>query len=342
MSRKIDADSQIGRRLRLRDLHLFFTVVHAGSMAKAAAQLGISQPSVSEVIAGLERALGVRLFDRSSHGVEPTVYGHALLKRGLAAFDELKQGIRDIEFLADPAAGELKIGCTEPVAAIFTPIIKTFLREYPRVTVHVAQVENRTLDLPILRNRECDLVLGHFSTPLLDNPLVDDLNVEVLFNDRLVVAAGSHSRWSRRRKIDLAELVDEPWILSQPNSWNYRIVLEAFRACGLNMPRIRLVTYSAHLRADMITSGEFIATFPNSIVRLFASRLAVKVLPVNLPVRPWPMAVVTLKNRTLSPVVEEFIKHLRNFTRPMQTYEPTVARQIIKTGDHIGSGRRKP
>jgi len=90
MPRIIDADSQIGRRLKLRDLHLFFTVIQRGSMAKAAAHLGISQPAVSEVIADLEHTLGVRLFDRNPQGVEPTRYGQALLKRGLAAFDELK------------------------------------------------------------------------------------------------------------------------------------------------------------------------------------------------------------------------------------------------------------
>src|SRR3954463_8533266 len=110
MPRKLDADSQIGRRLRLRDLHLFFTVVQWGSMAKAAAQLGMSQPAVSAVVANLEGALGVKLFDRHPQGVVPSVYGEALLRRGTAAFDELKQGIRDIEGLADPSAGEVHVG----------------------------------------------------------------------------------------------------------------------------------------------------------------------------------------------------------------------------------------
>src|SRR5262249_57045671 len=82
MVRKIDWDNQIGRRLRLRDLHVFFTVVQRGSMAKAAAHLGVSQPAVSEVIGNLEHALGVRLLDRSPQGIEPTMYGRALIKRG--------------------------------------------------------------------------------------------------------------------------------------------------------------------------------------------------------------------------------------------------------------------
>jgi DNA-binding transcriptional LysR family regulator len=106
MLRKIEWESQIGRRLKLRDLHVFLTVVQCGSMAKAAQQLGVSQPAVSEVIADLEHALGVRLVDRSASGVEPTPYGGALLKRSLAAFDELKQSIRDIEFLSDRTAGK--------------------------------------------------------------------------------------------------------------------------------------------------------------------------------------------------------------------------------------------
>src|SRR3954447_911656 len=109
MPRKIDWESQIGRRLRLRDLHVFHMVVQHRSMAKAAVQLSVSQPTVSEVIADLEHALGVRLLERSPQGVEPTVYGNALLKRSIAVFDELKQSVRDIEYLADPTTGEIRI-----------------------------------------------------------------------------------------------------------------------------------------------------------------------------------------------------------------------------------------
>ena|SRR5436305_13752455 len=102
MARLIQWEHQIGRRLRLRDLFVFFTVVEYGSMAKAAAKLGVATPSVSEVIADLEHALGVRLLDRTPKGVTATAYGEALLARGRAAFDELRQGIREIEFIADP------------------------------------------------------------------------------------------------------------------------------------------------------------------------------------------------------------------------------------------------
>jgi len=318
MARRTNWETQIGQRLRLRDLHVLFMVAQCGSMAKAATELGISQPSVSDVIANLENALGVRLLDRNPHGVEPTMYGHALLKRGLSAFDELKQAMRDIEFLSDPTAGELRIGCAEAITAILTPILEPFFQKYPRVVVHMDPSHNLGPQLPALRDRRCDLILRHLATLLLDDLPVDDLNVEILFNDHLVVAAGMRSPWARRRKVDLADLINEPWILSAPDSWNYRIISEAFRARGLTIPKIRLVTYSVHVRADMVASGECIATFPSSLVRYFAARSAIKVLPIDLPVQPLPVGIVTLKNRTLSPVVERFIQHLRDFTRPMR------------------------
>ena len=105
MAKIADWDDHIGRRLRLRDLHVFFAVVKAGSMAKAAVQLRVSQPAVSEAIADLEHALGVRLFDRSRRGIEPTIYGRAMLARGRAAFDELKQGDQGHRILGRPDVG---------------------------------------------------------------------------------------------------------------------------------------------------------------------------------------------------------------------------------------------
>src|SRR3979490_2226238 len=132
MTRRVNWESQMGRRFKLRDLHVFFTVLRSGSMGKAAQQLGVSQPAVSEVIADLEHALGVRLLDRSPQGAEPTLYGEALLKRSISGFDELKQCVRDIEHLADPTTGEIRIA--SPLAIAFTVIphvLERFDEKFP-------------------------------------------------------------------------------------------------------------------------------------------------------------------------------------------------------------------
>jgi DNA-binding transcriptional LysR family regulator len=313
MPRKIDWESQIGRRLKLRDLHVFATVAQCGSMAKAAQQLGVSQPAISEIIADLEHALGVRLLDRQPQGVEPTMFGDAVLRRSIAVFDELKQTIRDVEFLADPTTGELRIGCVESLSATLVPkVLLRFSEQYPRVVVHVEGLTAPAIDLLGLRNRKYDCTLVRLMTPLSSASLADDVNVELLFDDRLVVAAGINNRFACRRKIDLAELIDESWILPPPGTWHHARVQEAFQARGLGMPKGSLNSLSMTLRMQLLAAAPYISVFASSVLRLNAHRYSITVLPIDLPVQPWPVAIVTLKNRTLSPVVERFIACARD------------------------------
>ena len=313
MSRAIDWEGRIGRRLRLRDLHVFFAVVESGSMAKAAAQLRVKQPSVSKAISDLEAALGVRLFDRSPQGVRPTIYGDALIECGIAVFDQLKQGIGKIQFLSDPATGDVRIGCVPSMAATIVPsVIRRFTRQYPRATVHIDE-----LGLPAqvagLRDRKYDFTITR--TQELPIEEWDDLNAEILFYDELVVAAGAQSRWARRRRIDLADLVQERWIVAPAYSWNYRRLLEAFQSRGLDMPAADLVTLSLHIVAELLSDGEYITAFPRSWVRVNG----LKVLPVDLPLQPWPVIILTLKNRLLSPVVERFVESMREAVKSFPT-----------------------
>jgi DNA-binding transcriptional LysR family regulator len=129
-----------------------------------------------------------------------------LLKRGRAAFDELRQGIKDIEFLSDPKAGELKIGCPASVlGGTLSQAVESFFRQYPRVTLHFDEVTSPGRDFPSLREREHDLILARIARPLIDE---NDLDLEILFQDPLIIAADMRSEWARRRKIDPAELVD--------------------------------------------------------------------------------------------------------------------------------------
>jgi DNA-binding transcriptional LysR family regulator len=211
MLRKIDWESQIGRRLKLRDLHVFSIVVEHGSMAKAARHLGVSHPAVSEVIADLECALGVRLLDRSARGIEPTIYGGAVLKRSAAVFDELKQTIRDIEFLSDASTGEVRIGCMEaPWFTLLPNVIRRFSKQYPRIEVHTDLIDHSEVFRGLRERRyDCMLVLVQVRP---HDEAADDLTVEILYEDAMIVAASAHSKWARRRKVDLAELIDEPWI----------------------------------------------------------------------------------------------------------------------------------
>src|SRR6185295_7574183 len=134
MGGDMQLSDRIGRRLKLQDLHVLMTVVQAGTMGKAAQHLNTTQPNISRAIAELEHAFGVRLLDRHRQGIEPTEYGRALLDCGAAVFDDLRQGMKNIAFLADPGAGELRIGTTTFLAASFaSALVDRLSRRYPRI-----------------------------------------------------------------------------------------------------------------------------------------------------------------------------------------------------------------
>jgi DNA-binding transcriptional LysR family regulator len=319
MAKGIEWESRIGRRLRLRDLHVLFAVVQSGTMSGAAGMLGVSQPVVSEAVANLEAAVGVRLLDRSPRGVEPTLYGQALLRRGEIAFDELRQGIRDIEFLTDPAVGEVRIGCPESLAAgVLPPIIDRFSRQYPRMRFQIAQVNTLStmLEFPDLRGRKLDLVLARVVESFDEIEYADDLHVEKLIDDHLLIVAGARSPWCVRRKIKLADLADASWIIPA-NSWNSLRVEEAFAAIGMKRPAVIVDTFSLALRKELLATGRFVSAIPASTLRHDAANDPLKVLPVRLPDKPWPVAMITLKNRTLNPAAQGFIACARLATQAM-------------------------
>ena len=149
---------RIGRQMKLHDLHVLIAVVQAGSMSKAAALLNTTQPAISRSIAELERTIGVRLLDRTPQGVEPTEYGRALLDGGAAVFDDLRQAVKNIEFLADPAAGEVRVGSPAPIAASFvSAVVDRLSRRYPRMVFHVAATDTETPLRRGLSERSIDL-----------------------------------------------------------------------------------------------------------------------------------------------------------------------------------------
>jgi len=317
MAVTMEWESRLGRRLRVRDLYILSTVVKSGSMAKAARQLAVSQPAVSEAIANLEQLLRIRLLDRSTHGVEATIYANAILKRSMTVFDELLQGVRDIEFLADPTTGELTIGYTESIAGteLLSIILERFSEQYPRIITRAEILGAQDFRFPGLRDRIYDLVLARMV--MSQDHVVEDYNREFLFDDPLVVVAGIRSPWARRRKVDLAELFHEPWLLPAPKSTSHDRLVEAFGALGLGLPVASLVTSSIDLRARLSAHGRRITVVPKSVLRHGDEGHRLKVLPVDLPVRPWPITIVTLKNRTLSPVVERFIERAHAVAKSM-------------------------
>jgi DNA-binding transcriptional LysR family regulator len=305
-------DPRVGRRLKLRDLHILMEVVKAGSMGKAADRLNVSQPVVSKAVATLERALGVRLLDRSVRGIELTEYGRAALKCGVAVFDDIKKGIEEIEYIADPTVGLVRVGCSDPeFVGIVTDVIERLSARHPCIAFDVVRTD-ATAPYRDLEAREVDFLM----TTLFGHLNSDHLDVEVLYNEPIVVAVGLQSQWASRRRVDLSELVGEPWLLAPAGGFATAVLIDAFRARGLSPPK-PVVVCSSERRLALLTSGRFITSVPGIMLQSAARRLSIKALPVRLSNQHRPVGIVTLKGRSLSPVAELFIECAREVAKPL-------------------------
>ena len=294
-------DDRIGRRIRLKDLHTLQAVVEAGSMAKASRRLALSQPAISKAIADMEHTLGAILLDRSAHGVELTDCGRLLLARGRIIFDELREGVRDIKNLSDPARGEIRIGTTEPITGFLSEVISRMSQAYPRISYQVAVSDTTTL-VRDLRERTLDIAITRWTA----EAVADDLAAEVLFKAPLAVLADRRHPLVNRKKLALADTMQEAWTLSPPDSFLGRVVVDVFRRRKLELPATVVTTLSIHMRLNLLASGRFLTMLPLRMVRQRANKAWLRALNIDFPDSAGPIALITVSKRRVSGALKLF------------------------------------
>jgi DNA-binding transcriptional LysR family regulator len=221
--------------------------------------------------------------------------------------------VKSIEFLTDPTVGEIRVASNEfIIAGLIATVFGQLRQEYPGIAIDVASVGAISEQHRELRERKVDLVVGR-----VVQSHEEDIETEVLFNDRITVVAGLENPWSRRRKVDLSELSDEPWILPRVDSPVGVLVAELFRARGLKFPPRGMARGSIQLVCALIASGPFLGIFPSSLLRFGSNLPPLKILPVELPTPPLPIGIMTLKKRTIGPVTRLFIDRVRKLTLPL-------------------------
>ena len=294
-------DDRIGRRLRLKDLHTLQTVADAGSMAKASRQLALSQPAISKAIADMEHVLGAPLLNRSAQGVEITDCGRLLLARGRIIFDELREGVKDIQNHSDPTRGEIRIGTTEPISGFVSEVIGSMLQDYPRITYQVTVSDTTTL-VRDLRERALDVAITRWT----GTAIADDLAAEVFFKAPLAVLADRRHPLINRKKLALADTMGEVWTLSPPDSFLGRVVGDVFRRRKLELPAAVVTTLSIHMRLNLLASGRFLTMLPLHMTRQRANKAWLRALNIDLPDSAGPIAAITVRNRSVAGALKLF------------------------------------
>ena len=209
-------------------------------------------------------------------------------------------------------AGEVRIGSTIYTGETFvTAVIERLSRRYPRIVFHLVTSDETDTLYRELSERNVDFLIARKGGRFSD----EKLGFEILYDPSLIVMAGSRSPWIRRRRIALAELVNEPWVLPPPEGIMGPAYLDIFRANGLDYPRISVFATQPGARLNLVATGRFL-TMQTSMLR-FSKAPKITVLPVKLQHAREPVGIITLKNRTLSPVAQLFIEHAREVAKPL-------------------------
>jgi DNA-binding transcriptional LysR family regulator len=302
----MDWEHRVERRLRLKDLHTLQIVADSGSMAKASQRLALSQPAISKAIADMEHTLGAPLLDRSARGVEPTEHGRVLIERSRIIFDEVKQGIKEIERLADPTQGEIRIGAIEPVAAVLSEIINRLTRRYPRIT-YQATVGDTDMLARKLRERALDVVLTRW------NALTQaaDLVAETLYTSTLAVMADKDHPMASRKRLALPELMEQQWALAPADTFLGRVVADLFERKKLPLPSSIVTTTSTLMRLNLMASGRFLSVLPTTMLRHRSYKPWLRAIKVDLGDNGGPISAITIKDRRSSGAIKLFLEASR-------------------------------
>ena len=299
----MDWEQRVGRRLRLKDLHTLQVVAEVGSMAKASQRLAISQPAISKAVSDMEHTLGAPLLDRSARGVELTEHGRVLVERTRIIFDEVKQGIKEIEHLADPTQGEVRIGVIEPVAAVLSEIIRRLTRRYPRITYHVT-VGDTDMLAGKLRDRALDVVLTRWNALTQ----ADDLVAETLYTSILAIVADKSHPMVTRKRLTLADLMQEQWALPPPDTFLGRVVEDLFERKRLPLPSSIVTTTSTLMRLNLMANGRFLSVLPTTMLRHRSYKPWLRAVKVDLGDSGGLMSAITIKDRRSSAAMKLFLE----------------------------------
>jgi DNA-binding transcriptional LysR family regulator len=210
----------------------FVAVAEDHSLTRAAARLHIAQQSLSQQIRGLEAQLGVTLFERSSRGMALTDVGEVLLREARPVLAHAERAVDAVRRAARGEQGELRVGFLGSVANYFMPpVVRAFRERHPAVTLHAEDM--------VIAALVDGLLDGSLDAALSRPPLVDELATEIVLREPVAAVLPEGHRLADRAELTLADLADEPWVLTPRSSWPpwHRKYDEDFARAGFR-PRV--------------------------------------------------------------------------------------------------------
>lgn len=273
----------------------FLAAYEMGSLGKAAAQLGLSQPALSKSIRKLETELDVPLFQRTTKGVTPTPYADTLARRSQAIQADVHSSIVELHKLKQGEVGEAKIGIAPALSPDFMPdVVSRIAASHPSIKITVFEALYEGISQAVVRG-ELDFAL----TNLPPRGVAPDLEWRELFRDHFVVCCSKAHPLARKGKVQLAELLEHPWITPAQEGVPWLRLVDLFIAARCPPPRATVETNSASVIMSLLQRGPFLTFVPRQII-LSATQRA-EAVEVALEGMTLERAIVVLHRKGHSP-----------------------------------------
>ncbi|MDB5926360.1 MAG: LysR family transcriptional regulator [Betaproteobacteria bacterium] len=301
--------------LGLRDIEYFVAVAEHGNLRRAAEALGLSQPALSKSLRRMEESMHTKLVRKIPKGIELTAVGSAFLghvRRIRLCLEDVEHEVTD---LTQGRAGHLRLGCGPDMIELFVQSACTrLLDSAPKVTLSVTMAQNDTL-FPAVRNGEYDLILSG-----LPSAAYPDLVHEQLLDDPFVVYAAATHPLVRRKRITLADLVGQEWVLSMPSALSTSRWAQTFASSGLQAPKVTTTTNSHALMLHMVASSERLGFMPRWYVRRGGSKVRLAELPITHPDWSRLGGISYRKDAYLSPAALRFIELVKTIAERISSH----------------------
>lgn len=316
---------RLPRHLKLGELRVFIAVLEARSFRKAAAVLHLTQPAVTRAVASLEDMLGVRLFDRRSDGVEPTVHGLSFAPRAAAVFDELRRAAQDLALVSRGAQGSLRVGIVPMPAIPFLPIaVKRLRDDHPDVFVSIVEAREAEL-LDRLRKRDIEIAILRLA--VVDPG--EEMKFDAFYDERLCVVAAKDHPLAARKRVTWPELLQQEWVMQPADCTFYEHVLVTLDRLGLAMPRQRVEAYSIQIQFGMVLHAGLLCFGMRSQVEFAPDKAMLVRLPFEFATPVRPVGAASLRTHELSPLAQQLIGHIRALVHAAPT-PPQVPERAAK------------
>lgn len=293
-------------RLKIRQLLLLSALGDTGNLRRAASDLGMTQPAATKLLHELEAALNVDLFERSRRGMKPTVFGEAMIRRARALLTDLDAVRDEIAALSEGSLGTLALGTNSSTASELVPrAVAALLDRHPGVGISVVEGTNDML-MAMLRRGELDMIVGR----VMGGAAMDEVDLRVLHEDEFMVVCGPQHPLLKMKRIALADLTRQRWILPKSTAPVRQRLDILFAELAGGRPRNAIESTSLLTNLALLQESNMVTVMPADLVRQFSRSGLVKTLPVSLPGLLFPVALITRVNRSSTPVADAFIEEL--------------------------------